>query len=112
MPKSFKICPVRHFNEAVFQKERTLLNQQPPLNGLKDEVPHTTIRSSHVNPGFEDFHQYIIEHDRIVKMPGRYGNIKFPEFTYTGTIAGFHSSQHSMLLLSGKKNDVLSFCGE
>ncbi len=112
MPKSFKICPVRHFNGAAFQTERSLLNQQPPFPGMKDEVATTSIRSSMVNPGFEDFQQYVIEHDRIVKMAGRYGNIKFPEFTYTGTIAGFHSQQRSLLLLSGKKNDVLSFCGE
>src|SRR5258707_268176 len=108
MPRSFKICPVRHFNAAAFTTERTLLDQQPPFPGMKEEVTTTSIRGSTVIPGFEDFHQYIIEHDRVVKMAGRYGNVRFPEFTYTGTIAGFHSQQRSLLLLSGKKNDVLS----
>ena len=112
MPKSFKICPVRYFNSTAFTIERTLLDQQPPFPGMKEEVTTTSILGSTVTPGFEDFRQYVIEHDRIVKMAGRYGTIRFPEFTYTGTIGGFYSQQRSLLLLSGKKNDVLSFCAE
>jgi hypothetical protein len=52
----------------------------------------------------------VIEHDRVVKMPGRFGDVYFQEFTYTGMIAGFFGRQRSLLLLSGKKADVLSFC--
>jgi hypothetical protein len=109
MPKSYKICPVRHFDVKAFSEQRTYLDQQPPLAGMH-EVATTTIRDSASNPGFEDFHQYVIEHDRVVKMPGRYGDVRFPEFTYTGTMAGFFSQQRSLLLLSGKKADVLSLC--
>jgi hypothetical protein len=109
MPKSFKICPVRNFNVQAFSEYRTTLDQQSSFVGM-DEVPATTIRSSTSRPGFEDFTHYIIEHDRVVKMPGRYGALRFPEFTYTGTIAGFFSQGRSLLLLSGKKADVLSLC--
>src|ERR1700723_78606 len=108
MPKSFKICPVRHFDVKAFSEKR-YLDQQPPLGGIT-EVPTTTIRTSSGDPGFEDFRQYLIEHDRVVKMPGRYDAVTFPEFTYTGTMAGVFSQQRSMLLLSGKKADVLSLC--
>jgi hypothetical protein len=112
MPKSFKICPVRRFNASAFD-ERTFLDQQQPLPGMTNDVATTSIRkSAGGGSGFEDFRQYVIEHDRIVRMPGRYGDVKFPEFTYTGTISGFHSEQRSLLLLSGKKADVLSFCAE
>jgi hypothetical protein len=109
MPKSFKVCPVRNFNVKAFSQTRTTLDEQPPFTGM-DEVPTTTIRSSASNPGFEDFRQYVIEHDRVVKMPGRYGPVRFPEFTYTGMISGYFSQKRSLLLLSGKKADVLSLC--
>jgi hypothetical protein len=108
MAKSFKICPVRHFDVNAFSQGRTSLNQQPHFAGMDDEVPTTTIRSSQSNPGFADFRPYVIAHDRVVRMAGRYGSVRFPEFTYTGEIAAFYSEQRMMLLLSGKKNDVLS----
>ena len=109
MPKSYKICPVRNFQPGAFSDQPTYLDQQPPLGDMK-HVAVTKIRASAANPGFEDFTQYVIEHDRVVKMPGRYGEICFPEFTYTGVITGFFGQQRFLLLLSGKKADVLSFC--
>jgi hypothetical protein len=108
MPKSFKICPVRHFDATAFSKRRTSLNEQPHFSGMDDEVASTTIRRSESNPGFEDFSPYVIAHDRVVRMAGRYGPVHFPEFTYTGEIAAYYSQQRTLLLLSGKKNDVLS----
>ena len=109
MAKSYKICPVRKFEVTAFSDQPTYLDQQPPFSEM-DEVATTTIRSSTSNPGFEDFRLYVIEHDRVVKMPGRYGNVRFPEFTYTGTISGLFSQKRSLILLNGKKADVLSFC--
>src|SRR5205814_8750937 len=111
MPKSFKTCPVRIFDKRAFAQSKVCLNEQPPLNEMK-HVAVTTIRLSPATPGFEDFAQYVIEHDRVVKMAGRYGDVSFPEFTYTGVISGFFSDNRSLLLLSGKKADVLSFCAE
>ncbi|HEY3769933.1 MAG TPA: hypothetical protein VGN44_14760 [Candidatus Angelobacter sp.] len=109
MPKSFKVCPVRKFQTTAFSEKPVCLNQQPPLAEMT-EVPTTKIHTSLSRPGFEDFIQYVIEHDRIVKMPGRFGSIIFPEFTYTGIISGFFGQKRDLLLLSGKKADVLSFC--
>ena len=109
MPKSYKVCPVREFRTSAFSERPICLNQQPPLAEMI-EVPTTKIHRSTSRPGFEDFIQYVIEHDRVVKMPGRYGNVTFPEFTYTGVISGFFGQRRSLLLLSGKKADVLSFC--
>ena len=109
MPKSYKICPVRNFQMEAFSEQPTCLDEQPPLGDMK-HVAVTKIRASAADPGFEDFKQYVIEHDRVVKMPGRYGDTYFTEFTYTGVIAGFFGQQRSILLLSGKKADVLSFC--
>jgi hypothetical protein len=109
MPKSFKACPVRNFDKRAFDEHKVCLNEQPPLNEMK-HVAVTTIRPSPANPGFEDFAQYVIEHDRVVRMAGRYGDVSFPEFTYTGVISGYFSEGRSLLLLSGKKADVLSFC--
>lgn len=103
-----KVCPIRRFEANAFEEKRVCLDQQQTFEGMNEEVATTTIRSSGTRPGFEDFRQYIIEHDRVVKMPGRYGNIRFPEFTYTGTIAGFYSEKRGLMLLSGKKADVLS----
>jgi hypothetical protein len=108
MPKSFKVCSIRRFDANAFEEKRVCLDQQQTFEGMTDEVATTTIRSSGTRPGFEDFRQYIIEHDRVVKMPGRYGDVRFPEFTYTGTIAGFYSEKRALMLLSGKKADVLS----
>ena len=109
MPKSFKACPVRSFDKKAFAEKQVCLNEQPPLNEMK-HVAVTTIRPSLATPGFEDFGQYVIEHDRVVRMAGRYGDVSFPEFTYTGVISGYFSENRSLLLLSGKKADVLSFC--
>jgi hypothetical protein len=109
MPKSYKVCPTRTFQTSAFSERPKYLDQQPPLGDM-EHVAVTTIRASAADPGFEDFKQYVIEHDRVVKMPGRYGDMRFPEFTYTGVIAGFFGHQRSLLLLSGKKADVLSFC--
>lgn len=109
MPKSYKICPVRNFQPAAFSERPIYLDQQPPLGDMKHPAV-TKIHASAANPGFEDFTQYVIEHDRVVKMPGRYGDTYFTEFTYTGVITGFFGKQRSLLLLSGKKADVLSFC--
>jgi hypothetical protein len=109
MPKSFKACPVRRFDKKAFADRPVCLNEQPPLNEMR-HVAVTTIRPSAAKPGFEDFAQYVIEHDRVVKMAGRYGDMSFPEFTYTGIIGGYFSENRSLLFLSGKKADVLSFC--
>ena len=73
-------------------------------------MPHCNHLKTITLHKFEDFHQYVIEHDRVVKLPGRYGDMRFPEFTYTGTMAGFFSERRSVLLLSGKKAAVLSLC--
>jgi hypothetical protein len=43
-------------------------------------------------------------------MPGRYREVSFSEFTYTGVISAYESQALGLLLLSGKKADVLSFC--
>lgn len=109
MPKSYKVCPVRTFQKSAFSEQPTCLNQQPPLGDMA-EVAVTKIRASSGNPGFEDFAQYLIEHDRVVRMPGRFGRIYFPEFTYTGQISAYYGQAREVLLLSGKKADVLDFC--
>ncbi len=109
MPKSYKICPVRKFETKAFSERSTCLDQQLPLNDDKHAAV-TKIRASAALPGFEDFRDYVIEHDRVVKMPGRYGEMYFPEFTYTGVISAYFGEKRSVLLLNGKKADVLSFC--
>lgn len=109
MPKSYKICPVRKFDQRAFSAQPTCLDQQLPMNN-DQHAAVTKIRASPASPGFEDFKHYVIEHDRVVKMPGRYGEMYFPEFTYTGVISAYFGEQRSVLLLNGKKADVLSFC--
>src|SRR5438270_4102075 len=109
MPKSYKVCPIRNFESSTFSEKPVSLDQQTGFPGMS-EVASTRIRVASGSPGVDDFRPYSIEHDRIVKMPGRYGTTYFPEFTYTGMINAYHSAQRTLLLLNGKKADVLSFC--
>lgn len=109
MPKSYKICPVRHFQDSDFQKVPYKLRPQFTLPRIA-ETPQTKIFKARDSISLEDFKSYLIEHEQEVSMYGRVNEVSFARFIRMGFIQGYYSSTSSLLLLSGKKVDVLDFC--
>ena len=52
----------------------------------------------------------MIEHERRVTQRGRFGDQSLTEFIRTGEIEAFCSEKQKLLLLCGKKDDILDFC--
>ncbi|HEV2341234.1 MAG TPA: hypothetical protein VGS15_05500 [Candidatus Acidoferrales bacterium] len=109
MPKSFKICAVRHFNDSSISLEGFSLKPQYNLTSVP-ETPQTTICKSRDPIDFEDFRTYTIEHEHEVSMYGRVNQVRFARFIRRGIISAYQSSARSLMLLSGKKDDILDFC--
>jgi len=76
MPKSYKICQSGCLRRELFRSSSHVSTSNWPLGEMK-HVATTKIRVSSANPGFEDFAQYVIEHDRVVKMPDDMGTCIF-----------------------------------
>jgi len=109
MNKSFKICHCDVFDKTKFEKEKLTLNSQRNLKGVPAS-PDTTIYKSHLGTAYEDFETYRIEHEHNVNVSGRVNNVQFQQFIRKGEILGLQSEARRLLLLTGKKDDILSFC--
>lgn len=109
VPKSYKICPTIAFNTTRFGTQKYNLRPQLSLDGVAPP-PETLIRLSQDKVIVEDFRSYLIEHERVVAQRGRLNEDRFTEFIKTGEILGYYSGQRQLLLLSGKKDDILDFC--
>jgi hypothetical protein len=72
--------------------------------------PETLIRRSNDGVSVEDFQSYLIEHERAVSQRGRLNDSKFTEYIRLGEILGYYSRNRALLLLCGKKDDILDFC--
>jgi hypothetical protein len=109
VPKSYKICPVRHFDDSDFKKEAFKLRPQFSLPEVA-EAPQTRIFKARDVVELEDFKSYLIEHEHEVSTYGRVNQVSFAKFIRMGFIHAYQSPSHRLVLLCGKKVDVLDFC--
>lgn len=109
MPKSYKICLTERFDRSTFDLEPFDFEHQLVLNSVPPP-PQTTIYKARDSLNLQDFVRYRIEHEREEQVTGRTSTYKFTAFIRKGIIDGFYSESLKMLLLSGKKRDVLDFC--
>jgi hypothetical protein len=109
VPKSYKICLVRRFNDSQFADEPFKLRPQFSLPEVP-EAPQTKIFKSRDQIKLEDFKCYTIEHEHEVSMWGRINQVSFAKFIRKGFINAYQSPTRELILLSGKKDDVLDFC--
>jgi hypothetical protein len=109
VPKSFKICPVKHFDDSGFKKQPFSLRPQYSLAEVP-EAPQTKIYKARDAIQLGDFKSYLIEHEHEVSMYGRVNQVSFARFIRKGFIHAYHSPSQSLALLTGKKDDILDFC--
>ena len=109
MPKAYKICPVQVFKAEKFGRQPFYFEVQQGIPGVP-QGPQTSIFRSHEELRFQDFQAFIIEHEYEVHTPGRFMDMSFSAFIAKGAIHAYFSSQQQLLLLAGKKADILDFC--
>lgn len=109
MAKSYKICLLRHFDDSQIAQEPFQLRPQFSLAEVP-EAPQTKIYKSRDEVTVEDFRSYTIEHEHEVSMWGRVNEVRFAKFIRKGVINAYQSPTRKLILLSGKKDDILDFC--
>ena len=111
MPKSYKIVSTSNFEIATEDSSVLTLTAQM---SLPETVPgpETTVRKALSPVSFEDFLTYDISHEYAMHMLGRsfQDGHHFTRVIAEGRIRGIYSRSRSLLLLSGKKADILDFC--
>jgi hypothetical protein len=107
--KSYKICSLQFFDDSNFQREPFRLQPQYTLPKVAAS-PQTTIFKARNTIELEDFRSYLIEHEHEVSMYGRVNEHSFSKFIRKGFIHAYQSPARGLILLSGKKSDVLDFC--
>lgn len=111
MSRSYKLCPVDFFDNSSFEDQTFSFNRQIPLPEVAPPA-QTSIRRQAGYLGIEDFEGYAIEHEREVTQRGRFDAHRFNRYIQTAEIAAFYSATRRLLLLSGRKNDILDFCSK
>lgn len=111
MPKSYKITIVEELSVGAFEEKDLLLTKQSSLPGL-NPGPQTKIRRAQSPVTFGDFTSLEIEHEYPMFVSGRTfeDGRPFNKIIAKGDIRGYHSQERGLLLLQGKKSDILDFC--
>lgn len=109
VPKSYKICVPKHFDDSKFETRPFSLKPQFTFQEIP-APPQTTIYRTPGQLSLEDFESYLIEHEHEENVFGRVNQTSFSHFIRKGIIHGYHSSKRGVFLLSGKKTDILDFC--
>jgi hypothetical protein len=110
MPKSYKITLTYTFEPATFNYEINLTRQMH-LPSLVPG-PETKLGRSLDKIGIADFESYLIDHEYTVNMQGRLyeDGAPFSKFIAKSQIKAYQSQEMQVLLLCGKKADILDFC--
>lgn len=111
MAKSYKITAVERFESSQFADRPLTFGKQLQIEGTAPG-PETRIHKSPQKISFGDFRPFDIEHEYDVYMYGRlYDDDKtFNKFIARSEIRSYYSASKSLLLLCGKKADILDFC--
>jgi|ERR1700733_192435 len=110
MPKSYKITLTDTFEPTIFNHEMNLTRQMH-LPSLVPG-PETKLRRSLDKIEIADFEGYLIDHEYTVNMQGRLyeDGAPFSKFIARSQIKAYRSQEKEVLLLCGKKADILDFC--
>lgn len=112
MAKSYKLVITEKFDSTSFDKQPLSLTKQMHIAGTVPG-PQTLIRPSVIAANVDDFRAYTIDHEYPVRMEGRLfdeGGPSFNKFIAQSKIMGYESRTKQLLLLNGKKADILDFC--
>lgn len=109
MPKSYKICLLKDIDANKFGEKPYFFGAQLHLEGI-ERPPSTSIYLARDTVRIEDFTKYTIEHEVEEHTFGRVFGKSFNVYIRKGYIDGFVSRTLSIVLLSGKKRDILDFC--
>lgn len=109
MPKSYKICFLKHLEENKFSAKPYFFGSQLIFDEV-ERPPSTSIYTAKDSVQVEDFDKYIIEHEVEEQTIGRVYGKSFTVYIRKGYIDGYISKKLNLVLLSGKKRDVLDFC--
>ncbi len=108
MAKSYKVCTVQQF-DVPDMTHPFPVKAQFTMPGIPEE-PQTNIFKARDIVDVEDFTSLLIEHEHEVSTIGRINAQRFSKYIRKGIIHGYTSHERNLLLLSGKKDDILSFC--
>src|ERR1043165_6994988 len=108
MAKSYKICTVQKFDVPVTVQPFPI-SPQFTMEGIP-EAPQTSIHKARDMADVEDFQSLFIEHEHEVSAHGRINQQRFEKYIRKGFMHAYRSEARSLLLLAGKKDDILSFC--
>ena len=110
MPKSYKITLPNFFEPEIFNHEVNLTKQMH----LPETVPgpETKLRKSLDQLNVADFEGFLIDHEYTVNIQGRLyeDGALFNKFIAKSQIKAYRSQEKEVLLLCGKKADILDFC--
>jgi hypothetical protein len=109
MAISYKICVVKKFEEEKIGKKQYIFGGQKILEGVSPP-PQTVIYKSSVKIPITNFSCYSIEHEYEDTTYGRIDGHAFTKYIRKGFISGYYQKIINLLLLSGKKRDILDFC--
>jgi hypothetical protein len=111
LPKSYKITLTEKFESNAFGEKPFTFVRQLQIEGTKPG-PETQIHKASQNVPFRDFHTYDIDHEYDVYMWGRLydDDRSFSKFIARSEIRAYQSPSEQIMLLCGKKADILDFC--
>ena len=109
MARSYKICVLKNFESAKFSASPYFFDDQMHFEEV-DRPPTTSIRVGGDSIAVEGFSKYILEHEVEEKVTGRIYAQNFSAYIRKGLIDVFPNTKRALVLLSGKKKDVLDFC--
>ena len=111
MPKSYKITFTENFDSDAFGTKPLVFDRQMQIQGTHPG-PRTQIHRAPTEVSFRDFHAYNIEHEYEVQMWGRLydDDRSFSKFIARSQILAYQSPTDRIMLMCGKKADILDFC--
>lgn len=109
MASSYKICVVNDFNRGDITSKKLAFGGQIGMEGIPSD-PRTEIYVSPDKITLGDFERFTIEHELEERAVGRVGIQTFQRFIRQAKLDAYQSTSLKLLLLSGKKKDVLDFC--
>lgn len=111
MAKSYKITISKQFDAPEEDGGLLPTIKQRMLTGIVPG-PETHVRNSNSPALFGDYKTYDIDHEYTMRIEGRSFDtgMPFTKFIAKGQIRAYRSASQELLLLSGKKSDILDFC--
>jgi len=109
--RSCKICVLDSIDTSKFTKQPFYFGGYLPYADNQALPPTTAMSLASDSINVDDFVKYKIDHEVEEKVFGRIpGGNSFDGYIRKGFIDGFVSQKRGLVILSGKKRDILDFC--